>query len=817
MDKKQKSKIINKERKDLKININNSNNNLFPHKTNLNNLKSKKYFSSTTKDSQVMRDALIKYIEKKNKINNSQNTITNSSMSTSLTRPKQNIFKFDKITDKNLFNNVEPHTKTSFQKISPKILHQSSGNFISNYNDDIEELNICENTNNQLNNINKDNIKENKSHNKNITDIKQPINIDFSIESAFDEDDIIDFDLNMEEEEQFNIHNKNLTDRNKNNVNIGINLHDINYGECIKIEYLFSELIKDLEINKMNKFENELNVVKKFLNIFNDKINHNLFLAFDMNSLNNQYNSNKNSENIFLMIKEYLIQQLIFFFIIILIGLIKNEKERNIYLSGLQNLSFYFHQNFQVFNFILTSKINKNNIDLLCPEAAKNYEKCMNMVRENKTWLNENNYMKCLQINNKMSKQVIKNLFEQIRIYFNSNPYFEKNNISKITTKNNNLKTFNSKTKIIIKNNVKINNNKQKNSPSKYKNNMINKNNALNNKEKDYQKNIFNNNKDFIETDINLFLEYIKSYKKVKFTCLLKDLKYSPSINYLIEKVNILDTNNNNKNLHIINKDNKKSRKNSFSESRDEQKPEAPFLKPINPKYKYTLVLDLDETLIHHIPLLNTSDYIQIRPGLEEFLNELSEFYEIVIFTSSFQLYADLVINGFDTEKRISARLYRQHTTKIGNAYIKDLAKLGRDLKKVIIIENSPDNYNLQPKNGINVIDYEGNRNDDILFHLKKDLIKLAKKNPDDVRNFLKEIQINMNKRGNEIINSNRTIEDMNSINNININNRLNINRNDYKKKKFYRKKLINEEIMEVVNENDFENSIKEKEKCYKK
>ena len=80
----------------------------------------------------------------------------------------------------------------------------------------------------------------------------------------------------------------------------------------------------------------------------------------------------------------------------------------------------------------MTSKVNKNNINLLCKDSIESYEKCLNMVKENKTWLNENNFFKCLQINNKMSKQIIYNLFEQIRIYFNSNPYFDHNDIYKV-------------------------------------------------------------------------------------------------------------------------------------------------------------------------------------------------------------------------------------------------------------------------------------------------------------------------------------------------------------------------------------------------
>jgi Dullard-like phosphatase family protein len=177
-----------------------------------------------------------------------------------------------------------------------------------------------------------------------------------------------------------------------------------------------------------------------------------------------------------------------------------------------------------------------------------------------------------------------------------------------------------------------------------------------------------------------------------------------------------------------------------------EEVPKEPFLKPLNPKYKYTLVLDLDETLVHYISD-NDSAYIQIRPGAEEFLKELSEYYEIIIFTAALQNYADLVIDGIDPNGVISDRLYRQHTINIGNINIKDLNKLGRDIKHIIIIDNFKDNYSLQPKNGLNIIDFEGNEYDDELEYLKEDLLKLVKLNPDDVRLYLEDIQKNMDKR----------------------------------------------------------------------
>ena len=140
---------------------------------------------------------------------------------------------------------------------------------------------------------------------------------------------------------------------------------------------------------------------------------------------------------------------------------------------------------------------------------------------------------------------------------------------------------------------------------------------------------------------------------------------------------------------------------------------------------------------------------------------------------------------------------------KIGNSNIKDLDKLGRDLKKVIIIENSPENYNLQPKNGINVIDFDGNEYDDILYYLKKDLIKLAKLEPEDIRNYLKEIQINMNKRANELINMCRK-KDNNFINYTN-----QINENKFNDKKT----IINKKLLEKINKYEFENTMNKDKK----
>ena len=745
--KKKKTRTIIKRK--INLNINNTNSILFPHLSNLNNLKSKKYFSTISSNSDIMKKALQNYRANSMSSNyQNQNEIlqmTNSTISTlSATKINQKIIK-------------ETKTKTCFNKLAPKLLHNASK---TNMNNDTDEFKINNNKNIEI-----------KKHKKIISEINPILNMNID-DDILDEEDSLDFDLNIDNND-LNKYNA-LTERNKNNFIKCININDINFNECLKLENLFNELTKDLENNKLDNFDNKIKIVTKFLLIFNDKFNQNLFITFDINSLNNSLNqiilnnNINNNESIFLLIKEYLIQQFVFFYIIILISLIKPKHERNIYLSGIQNLCFYFHQNFQVLNLILTSKINKNNINLLGNVSLSYYKKCMIMVNENKTWLNDNNFMKCLQINNKLSKQVIKNLFEQIRIYFNN---YNKNN--KFRSNNNSIK----------KDKNKININKKSKSPIK---NKVNKNHS------------FYIQKDYIESIINLLLEYIKSFKKVKFTNLIKDIKSSPSINYLLEKANIIlykKTNINNliasfnKNKisnNIFNREkNNKTNKNIIKE---EKEINPPFLPKKEPKYKYSLILDLDETLVHYIKC-NNSEYVQVRPGSEDFIKELSKYYEIIIFTASYQSYADLAINGIDKEKNIKYRLYRQHIMKIRNTLIKDLSKLGRDLKKILIIDNCSDNYSLQPKNGINVIDFTGNNDDDILFYLKKDLIDLYKKNPEDVRPYLKQIQINMNKRANELINLKKN------------KNLFNIDKNKIK----YKKNVINDKIIEVINENDSE------------
>ena len=68
-------------------------------------------------------------------------------------------------------------------------------------------------------------------------------------------------------------------------------------------------------------------------------------------------------------------------------------------------------------------------------------------------------------------------------------------------------------------------------------------------------------------------------------------------------------------------------------------------------------------------------------------------------------------------------------------------------MSKVIIIDNIEDNYKLQPKNGLNISDFEGDENDTELNYLLEDLLSLVKNKDLDVREYLPEIRKKMKMR----------------------------------------------------------------------
>ncbi|KAJ4267683.1 Nuclear envelope morphology protein 1 [Fusarium torreyae] len=162
-----------------------------------------------------------------------------------------------------------------------------------------------------------------------------------------------------------------------------------------------------------------------------------------------------------------------------------------------------------------------------------------------------------------------------------------------------------------------------------------------------------------------------------------------------------------------------------------------------------TLILDLDETLIHSMSKggrmstghmvevrLNTTYvgvggqtsigpqhpilyWVNKRPYCDEFLRRVCKWYNLVVFTASVQEYADPVIDWLEAERKyFSARYYRQHCTFRQGAFIKDLSSVESDLSKVMILDNSPLSYLFHQDNAIPIQGWINDPTDTDLMHL---------------------------------------------------------------------------------------------------
>lgn len=149
-----------------------------------------------------------------------------------------------------------------------------------------------------------------------------------------------------------------------------------------------------------------------------------------------------------------------------------------------------------------------------------------------------------------------------------------------------------------------------------------------------------------------------------------------------------------------------------------------------------TLILDLDETLIHsdfdftfsnHDAVIkfdnslegfNTLIPILLRPDLAEFLEYCANKFEVVCFTASSSDYADAILNYLDPHNKIfSYRVYRESCLYLQpGIYIKDISIFeNRDPSKLIIVDNSLFSFCNQLSNGILVTSFYNDKEDKVL------------------------------------------------------------------------------------------------------
>ncbi|XP_033110294.1 CTD nuclear envelope phosphatase 1A-like [Anneissia japonica] len=191
-------------------------------------------------------------------------------------------------------------------------------------------------------------------------------------------------------------------------------------------------------------------------------------------------------------------------------------------------------------------------------------------------------------------------------------------------------------------------------------------------------------------------------------------------------------------------------------------------IQPLSPLSKHkldlvkrkTLVLDLDETLIHsyHDGLIRPNSkptippdfvlkvtidahpvrfFVYKRPHVDFFLDVVSQWYDLVVFTASMEIYGSAVADKLDKGRGVfKRRYYRQHCTLDCGSYTKDLSAVSDDLSKVFIVDNSPGAYKLFPENAIPVLSWFSDPSDVGLLNLLPmlDALRFAS----DVRSVLR-------------------------------------------------------------------------------
>lgn len=149
---------------------------------------------------------------------------------------------------------------------------------------------------------------------------------------------------------------------------------------------------------------------------------------------------------------------------------------------------------------------------------------------------------------------------------------------------------------------------------------------------------------------------------------------------------------------------------------------------------KITLLFDLDETLVHcklsdNLDKSEADLEVLIRPHAFDVLKCLKNDFQLGLFTSASQKYADEVLKKFDPDNEIfEFRLYKDSCIDVGDGiFIKDLRVLNNmETDSIFLVDNNLYCYGLQVGQGIPILSFKGDSSDCELLKLKTYLRALA-------------------------------------------------------------------------------------------
>ncbi|KAI9802503.1 MAG: mitochondrial inner membrane protein required for protein import [Sarcosagium campestre] len=152
----------------------------------------------------------------------------------------------------------------------------------------------------------------------------------------------------------------------------------------------------------------------------------------------------------------------------------------------------------------------------------------------------------------------------------------------------------------------------------------------------------------------------------------------------------------------------------------------------------YTLVLSLEDLLVHSEWTREHGWRMAKRPGADYFLRYLQQYYELVIFTTLPWTTADPIVRKLDPFRMVMFPLFKDATRYENGEHVKDLSYLNRDLSKVILIDTVPSHAKAQPENAIILPKWNGDPNDKGLVSLIPFLEYMATMGLADTREVLK-------------------------------------------------------------------------------
>ncbi|KAL5242795.1 hypothetical protein ACI65C_010205 [Semiaphis heraclei] len=157
-----------------------------------------------------------------------------------------------------------------------------------------------------------------------------------------------------------------------------------------------------------------------------------------------------------------------------------------------------------------------------------------------------------------------------------------------------------------------------------------------------------------------------------------------------------------------------------------------PYIQP-----PYTLIIEMTDLLVHPEWTYSTGWRFKKRPNVDHFLEQVSQNYEIVVFTASngFNVYP--ILDSLDKNNVIMYRLVKNATDYIDGHHVKNIDRINRDLSRVIMVDWNADSVKLQRENALVIPRWTGEDGDQQLIQLAEFLNVISTSEVNDVREVL--------------------------------------------------------------------------------